>query len=173
MASYYSSYLARYGVKGMKWGVRKSKWQLRKERKRNLFRYNPSYSKKSRQADSRYLSSDSRRRISQAMDRGQGYKEAKVAEIRRSRRSRTIKGIGSIAGAYLIYDQLLTGGQGRRRHINNAKFAAHIANQIAKYGAMKLAKAINDKRAQKVAREMIPKLGNEVINLKPWQYKVG
>ena len=86
---YSDSYLAHYGVKGMKWGVRRQRrraaarkdrnaWRSmsKKERKANRDKYNKRYSKDDRDADKATYGSGGVKRINRRMNKGQSYARA-------------------------------------------------------------------------------------------------
>lgn len=176
---YNDSYLAHYGVKGMKWGVRRQRrraaarkdrnaWRSmsKKERKANRDKYNKRYSKDDRDADKATYGSGGVKRINRRMNKGQSYARAYLTEAARTSAIGTGVSVAALAGLELYS----IGPQGRRAVANSLKYAA--ATKVAD-----LLGSVVARNYQRQARNMIPRLVadnamNNVINLKPWQYKV-
>ena len=176
---YNDIYLAHYGVKGMKWGVRRQQrraaarqdrnaWRSmsKKERKANRDKRNKRYSDVDRGIDKATYGRGGVKRINRRMNKGQSHARASLTEAARATAIGTGAGVAALAGLGLYS----MGPQGRRAVANSLKYAAEtkVADLLGSVVA---------KNYQRQARNMIPRLVadnamNNVINLKPWQYKV-
>lgn len=181
---YYNNYLAHYGVKGMKWGVRRQRkkaararaknaqradrenWKSmsRSERKANRDKANSRYTKTDRSWDEQTLGKRAARNINRRMNKGQSHTRAHLAEATRQ----TVVGAvgGEVAGLGALAAIGLASNPQLRRQ------AATVINNAAKQPFINFANSRAAKNAAKRAADMSFKLGNEVVKLKPWQYKV-
>lgn len=177
---YYNNYLAHYGVKGMKWGVRRSRkkavrtrrknaqradrdnWRSmsRSERRKNRDKANARYTKADRSSDQLFLGRGGVRRINRRMNKGQSHDQAFLREAGRTVAIGTMAyvGYGVVQTAIARPDLMRAAG----RAINNA----------AKQTVINFVNSQAAKNAARRAAEQTFRLGNEVVKLKPWQYKV-
>ena len=176
---YNDSYLAHYGVKGMKWGVRRQQrraaarqdrnaWRSmsKKERKANRDKRNKRYSNVDRSVDKVTYGRGGVKRINRRMNKGQSHARASLTETARNTAIASGATFAAVAGLGLYS----MGPEGRRAVANSLKYAAEtkVADLLGSVVA---------RNYQRQARNMIPRLVadnamNNVINLKPWQYKV-
>lgn len=177
---YYNNYLAHYGVKGMKWGVRRARkkavrtrrknaqradrdnWRSmsRSERRKNRDKANARYTKADRSSDKMVLGRGGVRRINRRMNKGQSHGQAFLREAGRAAAIGTMAyvGYGVVQTAIARPDLMRAAG----RAINNA----------AKQSVINFVNSQAAKNAARRAAEQTFRLGNEVVKLKPWQYKV-
>lgn len=181
---YYSDYLAHYGVKGMKWGVRKNRYKgvrtrLKKEAKadkdkwrsmsrseRRKYRDTPNarYSKQNREINTNVFGEKASKRINRRMNKGATYKNAYFRETGRQIAKATI--LGSLGSA------ATTAAVGVAVSPELRQLAINAINTAAKQPFIKFANSQAAKNAAKRAAEQTFKIGDEVVKLKPWQYKV-
>lgn len=150
---YYNNYLAHYGVKGMKWGVRRAhKKAARKGLKPKT------YTDKMREDDrTSGISRGGQKRIERRMAEGQYHTTA-----RRRERVRQVAKAGAAIGLGMFV-------------ADNPKLVmngARLANRVAKQTVINFVNSQAAKNAARKAAEQTFRLGNEVVKLKPWQYKV-
>lgn len=176
---YYNNYLAHYGVKGMKWGVRRSRkkavrtrrknaqradrdnWRSmsRSERRKNRDKPNARYTKADRNAD-KVLGRGGVRRINRRMNKGQSHGQAFLREAGRNAAIGTMAFVGyGLAQAAIARPDI-------------ARAAGRVINNAAKQTVINFVNSQAAKNAARKAAEQTFKLGNEVVKLKPWQYKV-
>lgn len=177
---YYSNYLSHYGVKGMKWGVRRARkkavrtrrknaqradrdnWRSmsRSERRKKRDKANARYTKADRNADRSILGRGGVRRINRRMNKGQSHGQAFLREAARTAAVGTMASVGYVLVQAAIDDP------------NVIKAAARTINTAAKRSVINFVNSQAAKNAARRAAEQTFKLGNEVVKLKPWQYKV-
>lgn len=174
---YYNNYLAHYGVKGMKWGVQRARkkavrtrrknaqradrdnWRSmsRSERRKKRDKANARYTKADRSTDYGILGRGGVRRINRRMNKGQSHGQAFLREAARNAAIRTMAAVGY----GLIKDRP-----------DLIKAAGRTINTAAKRSVINFVNSQAAKNAARRAAEQTFKLGNEVVKLKPWQYKV-
>lgn len=177
---YYNNYLAHYGVKGMKWGVRRArkkavrtrrknaqradrdKWRSmsRSERRRNRDKANARYTKADRSTDQSILGRGGVRRINRRMNKGQSHGQAFLREAGRAAAVATMASVG--------YGVIQTAIE----RPDAFKAAGRVINNAAKQSFINFVNSQAAKKAARRAAEQTFRLGNEVVKLKPWQYKV-
>ena len=175
----YRSYLAHYGVKGMKWGVRRQRkksaarrdreaWRSmsRSDRKENQDKYNKRYTVQDRSMDRVVYGNRGIRRINRRMNKGQTHAQAERRELV----GNAMKGLALATAISAAADLYSLGPEGRRA-------LGQVLNNYAKMGVQSFINSAKAKNAARQAREQIPRLvanvsQNRTIKLKPWQYKV-
>lgn len=177
---YYNNYLAHYGVKGMKWGVRRARkkavrtrrknaqradrdnWRSmsRSERRKNRDKANARYTKADRATDQSVLGRGGVRRINRRMNKGQSHGQAFLREAARNAAIGTMAAVG-----YGLIETAID-------RPDLIKAAGRTINTAAKRSVINFANSQAAKNAARRASEQTFKLGNEVVKLKPWQYKV-
>ena len=161
----------------MKWGARKKavrtrrknaqradrdNWRSmsRSERRKNRDKANARYTKADRATDQSVLGRGGVRRINRRMNKGQSHGQAFLREVGRNATVATMASVG-----YGLVKIAIA-----RPDI--AKAAAHTINNAAKQSFINFANSQAAKNAARRAAEQTFKLGNEVVKLKPWRYKV-
>lgn len=170
----YNNYLAHYGIKGMKWGVRRKRkkaaqradreaWKSmsRSERRANRDNRNKRYSNTDRAIDQTLYGKGGVKRINRRMNKGQSHAQAYMREVGRT----TLIGLGAYAAFTAAMNPDLV------------RYSANWVNTMAKMKAQDLINQAKAKNAERMAREMIPRLvenvtANKEIPLKPWQFKI-
>ena len=138
----------------------------RKERKANRDKRNSRYSDLERGMDKASYGSRGVKRINRRMNKGQSHARATLAEDTRG----MAIGLGASAAVIAGLGLYSMGPTGRRAVLN-------AVNNAAKMKAVDLINDAKARNAAKRAQDLIPKLVadnsmNNVIKLKPWQYKV-